>query len=135
MSENEVVEQVEEVAQETVVLNTTLVIDGKEFLITPLNAKKTTFIMNLLGKLLISGKLKLKEFKGLEAKDLPVAILVAVDEPTLVALAAVLVGTDEDFAREHFNLAWVFEALAIQVQVGELDKVIRNFTLLVSQIA
>jgi len=117
------------------VLKTFVVIGGKEFEITPLNAKKTTFVMNTLGRLLIGGRIKLKEFKGLEAKDLPIAILTAVDEQTLVALAAVVVGCDEDYARDNFNLSWVLEALAIQVQVGELDKVIRNFTLLVSQIA
>lgn len=121
------------VAQE--VLSDFVVINNKEYKITPLNAKKTAVIMNIFGKLLISGKLKLREFKGADAKDLPMAILAAVDEPTLIALTSIIVGEDEAFVREHFNLSWVVEALAIQIREAEFAKVVRNFTLLVSQIA
>lgn len=112
-----------------------VVIDNKEYKISSLTAKKTAFIMNLLGKLLISGKLKLKEFAGVEARDLPVAILMAVDEKSLISLAAILINESEKFVEENFSLTWVLEALAIQIEVGELDKIVRNFTLVVSQIA
>lgn len=131
---SEELEVQEEVVAEDV-FTTVVKIGENEFEITPLNAKKTAYIANLFGKLLLAGKMKLKDFSGLRGNDLPFAILAAVDENMLVGLAAVLIGSDEEFARENFELEWVMEALVIQTRVSNLDTVIRNFTVLVSQIA
>lgn len=116
-------------------LSDSIAIGGEQITISPLNAKKTAFIMNLLGRLLITGKIRLKEIKGSSANDLPLAILAAVDEENLVQLASVVIDKDATFVTENFSLSWVLEALLIQVRVGELDKIIRNFTSLVTQIA
>ena len=113
----------------------TVFVNGEEFIITPLNATKTAFIANLFGRLLISGKLQLKQFKGLDPSDLPIAILSAVTSDMLIELAAVLINSDEEFARDNFDIVWVTDALRIQVENGGLDKVIRNFTSIVSQVA
>ena len=113
---------------------TFITIKGTKFEISPLDAKKTIFIANTFGKLLISGKVKLNEFKGLTGGDLPFAILATLDETTLVSLAATLIGSDEKFAEENFELGWVTEALLVQVQVSDLDAVIRNFTALFTQL-
>ena len=109
-------------------------IGDEEIIITPLTAKKTAFIMNVLGTLLMNGKMKLRELRNKDSSDLPFAILASVDEDTLIKLAATIVDRDVNFVKEHFELTWVFEALLVQTRVGELDKVIRNFTSLVSQI-
>lgn len=110
-------------------------INGQEFVITPLNAKKTAYIANLFGQLLLKGKLKAKEFKDIDGSALPFAILASVDEKMLITLAAAIIGCDEKFAEENFDLDWIMQALVVQTRVSKLDSVIRNFTALVTQIA
>lgn len=126
--------EVQELEVQEDVFTTVVKIGDEEFEITPLNAKKTTYIANMFGRLLLAGKMKLKDFSGLKGNDLPFAILAAVDEEMLVGLAATLIGSDVEFARENFELEWVMEALVVQTRVSNLDTVIRNFTLLVTQI-
>lgn len=115
-------------------LKDTVTIAGQEFKIRALSAAKTAGISNIVGKLLLMGKLKLKEFKTLDANDLPTAILFALDEDLLIRFAGLLIGADDEFVRENFDLAWVIEALAIQVRISDLESIARNFSSLVSQI-
>lgn len=56
------------------------------------------------------------------------AVLGELDEERLVGLAALVIGSDKEFARENFDLIWVTEALALIIEETNLSRVIGNFT-------
>ena len=111
-----------------------VIIAGEEYEVGSLNAKKVAAISNLIGGLIIRGKLQLNDLKAAANTNLALGILAALQEEDLVKFSAILVNCEPEFARENFDLIWVTEALKIQMEETDLQAVITNFTALLTQL-
>lgn len=110
-------------------------VGGEQIEIKKLSAYKVASVSNILAEWLLKGNRKLNEFKyGSNNMAFVVGMLAALDEESLVRFASTLIERDVEFVKEHFDLAWVLNALAIQMQVSNLRAVITNFTYALSQI-
>lgn len=108
-----------------------LTIGGKTFEITAMRAAQITRFANILGRVTMGGRKVLRDAAG-DPGDFIWAVLAAIDEKSLVDLAALLIGSDTEFAKDNFSLNWVVEALMIQIRVSEIGATIRNFSKLSS---
>lgn len=111
----------------------TVQINGTEFEIKPMRAKEIATISNIVGKLSLDGR-KLLRAAGTDPSDVLWALLAAVNGDELVKLAAVVVGCDEKFAAENFDLVWVTDALVKQMSNINLGAILRNFSALSTQV-
>jgi hypothetical protein len=114
-----------------------VIIEDVQYPIKKLNAKKLVGISNMLGELVLGGRIKLNEFskklgKDPASNDIIFAILASLQEDMLIRFASILIDAETSFVQDNFDLGWVTDALIIQLRKSNLDKVIRNFTALAS---
>lgn len=135
MSEVEVT--IEQEVVETVVTSPFInyvTVNGADYEVKPLHAKKVARIANLFATSMIKGNKKLKEMKAPDTTNIALGVLASLDENDLVKLASVLIDVDEKFADDNFDLLWVTDALGKQIAISNLKGVVENFTALLSQI-
>ena len=112
----------------------TVQINGQDFEIKPMRANEIAAVAQIVGRLSLDGR-KLLRQAGTDPGDVIWALLAAVTGDELVKLAAVVVGCDAKFAADNFDLVWVTEALALQMNNINLGAILKNFTLLSTQLA
>lgn len=113
---------------------TGVIIEGVRHELSKLRARQVATISNIFGEMLIAGDKKLKDFKVSGDLNFIVGVLAALDERSLIKLAAALIGKDEKFAEDNFDLVWVTEALGKQLKLSNLRGVLINFTSISTQI-
>lgn len=111
-----------------------VMIAEQEYEVGPLNARKVAAISNLIGSLIVRGRVQLKDLKAAADTNLALGILAALQEDDLIKFSALLVNCDPEFAKENFDLIWVTDALRIQMEQTDFQAVIANFTALLSQL-
>lgn len=125
----------EMIGQEEVTIDASHIMIGEERVeLKKMNAAQVAKFANIIGESLISSNKKLKELKASDNTGLALGILASIDERALVRLGSCLTGKDEAFVAEQFDLAWVMEALMKQLMLSNIRGILRNFTLLSSQI-
>lgn len=114
-------------------MSNTVEVNGTQFELKPMKAAQIAALSNIIGRLTLDGRKLLKDIgPGGDATDFIWGLLAAVTEKELVKLAALVIGSDETFAAENFDLVWVTEALATQIEISNIGKIITNFTRLSS---
>ncbi len=111
----------------------TVLINNTDYEVLPLKPKQLATLANIVGKITRDAQKELKASGGGSGMDFIFALLAVLNEDELVKLAALLIGSDEAFAKEYFALDWVTEALAVQLEQSNISAVIKNFTRLSSQ--
>lgn len=106
-----------------------VVVNGTSFEVGRATPAQVAGIAKLISSVSMDARKNIVK-SGLEGSNDAViwAVLGELDEDRLVGLAALVLGSDEEFARENFDLVWVTEALALVVEETNLSKVIGNFT-------
>jgi hypothetical protein len=111
-----------------------ITIEGTRYELTKMRARQVATISNIFGEMLIAGDKKLKDFKVSGDINFIVGVLAALDERSLIRLGAALIGKDEKFVEDNFDLVWVTEALGKQLKISNLRGVLINFTSISTQI-
>lgn len=114
----------------------TVEVAGQTFEVDKAAPSQIAGIAKLIAGIYLRGKKEVSKL-GLssDASDLVWGVLSVLDEEDLIRLAALVIGSDEEFARENFDLVWVSDALASLIEETDLGAVIANFTRIVSRTA
>lgn len=117
---------------------TGVMINGKRCELKKMNARQVAKLSNVFGRALMAGALEMKKLRdaGQSGGESTVimSILAGLDDKMLIKFASALVDLDEKVVEDNFDIAWVLEALMKQIQISDINGIIRNFTLLSSQI-
>lgn len=108
-------------------------VNGTEFVIKTASASQVAGIGRIIAKIGRPARKAIAE-SGDQIEVL-FAILAALDEETLVEFAALLIGSDKEFARENFDLRWVVEAFGAFIEETDVVGIVQNFTSMFSQVA
>ena len=103
-------------------------VNEQEFVVSRISPMQIAGIANLIARLSATGKKEIKKIDPTQKTELVWGVLAALSEDDLIAFAALTLGCDKEFAREHFDLEWVTEAIAILVEETNFEAVARNFT-------
>lgn len=106
-----------------------VVVNGNSFEVGRATPAQIAGIAKLISSITIDARKNIVR-AGLDGSGEAVlwAVLGELDEERLVSLAALVLGSDKEFARENFDLVWVTEALALIIEQSNLSAVIGNFT-------
>lgn len=106
-----------------------ITIDENKYELKKMTPNAVATIANILGRLSVDGRKYLTaSIGGKNAQDSFMwGVLAVVTGEDLIKFIAALTGFSPEFINENFNLAWVFEAVTVQMQQSGIGAVMTNF--------
>ena len=103
-------------------------INGENFQLKKMSPAAIATIANILGRLSVDGR-KYLTTNGLKNTDSFVwGILAVVSGDDLIKFASALTGAPIDYVTENFDVGWVIQAVEGQIELSNINALLRNFT-------
>jgi len=112
----------------------TIQVGDEEIVVGRVSPEQVAGLTNIIGRYFRGASESLSGLDDVDNIALISALLMAVDGNALVELGQLVSGKDEEWVRENFDLGWITEGLVALLDAIDLQRVIRNFTLIASRI-